>query len=118
MLYPCYRATAAAPLLGPALRRIRSTPLARLAIGYRFFVPPAACAALKPRAPVPGSLPPAIEPLPRDCQPCPPRGLGHGLLLDRILTGGNQNEGVSLANWRIAVERLCSERGQNFDCWC
>ena len=113
MLYPCYRATAAAPLLGPALRRIRSTPLARLAIGYRFFVPAAACAALKPRGPLPCPPPPAIDPM-----PCPPRALGHGLLLDRILTGGNQNEGVSLANWRIAVERLCEERGQNFDCLC
>lgn len=118
MLYPCYRATAAAPLLGPALRRIRSTPLARLAIGYRFYVPPAACSALKPKEPPPCPPPPAIDALPRDCWPCPPRALGHGLLLDRILTGGNQNEGVSLANWRIAVERLCAERGQNLDCLC
>ncbi len=53
MLYPCYRATAAAPLLGPALRRIRSTPIQRLAIGYRFFVPTATCAALKTREPSP-----------------------------------------------------------------
>lgn len=113
MIFPCYRATAAAPLLGPALRRIRSTPLARLTIGYRFFVPPAACAALQPRGPLP--CPPI---LPLDPLPCPPRALGHGLLLDRILTGGNQNEGVSLANWFIAVEQRCSERGENFDCLC
>ena len=113
MLFPCYRATAAAPLLGPALRRIRSTPLARLAIGYRFFVPTAACSAQKPRAPVPA---PSVTPL--EALPCPPRGLGHGLLLDRILTGGNQNEGVSLANWRIALEQLCGEPGENFDCVC
>lgn len=113
MLYPCYRATAAAPLLGPALRRIRSTPLARLAIGYRFYVPTAMCAALKSRGPLP--CPPIEKP---ESLPCPQRALGHGLLLDRILTGGNQNEGVSLANWRIAVEQQCSERGQNIDCWC
>jgi hypothetical protein len=113
MLYPCYRATAAAPLLGPALRRIRSTPIQRLAIGYRFFVPATTCAALKTRGLLP--CPPVEKPEPL---PCPPRALGHGLLLDRILTGGNQNEGVSLANWRIAVEQLCSERGQNFDCRC
>jgi hypothetical protein len=113
MLYPCYRATAAAPLLGPALRRIRSTPFARLAIGYRFFVPTAACAARKPREPLPCPPIPQLEPL-----PCPPRALGHGLLLDRILTGGNQNEGVSLANWRIAMEQRCEQRGQGFDCIC
>ncbi len=113
MLYPCYRATAAAPLLGPALRRIRSTPLARLAIGYRFFVPTAACAVFKQPGPLPRPLPPALNPI-----PCQPRALGHGLLLDRILTGGNQNEGVSLANWRIALELLCDQRGQLFDCVC
>jgi len=113
MLFPCYRATAAGPLLGPALRRIRSTPLARLAIGYRFFVPTAVCAALKAREPLPCRAIPQLDPL-----PCPPRALGHGLLLDRILTGGNQNEGVSLANWRIALEQLCDQRGQNFDCMC
>ena len=94
----CLSATAAAPLLGPSLRRIRSTPLARLAIGYRVLKQQAICR----NAPVARAA--AIG----GCH----RLLGHGLLLDRILTGGNQNEGLPLANQSINTELRC---GQLFD---
>jgi hypothetical protein len=102
-MLPCHSVTAAGPLLGPSLWRIRCTPLARLAIGYRLLVP---------RVQATLSIDPARE-------HCCRRALGHGLLLDRILTGGNQNEGLPLANWQIVVERahpeIVGEVGQLFD---
>jgi len=103
MLARCHQLTAAAPLLGPSLRRIRATPLARLAIGYRLLMP----AGIQCLAKCP---PPAVAPVaPANPVPnaggCCQRALGAGLLLDRLLTGGNQNEGIPLANWQIAGER-------------
>ncbi|MDX1963379.1 MAG: hypothetical protein SFX18_09515 [Pirellulales bacterium] len=125
----CASVTAASPLLGPSLRIIRSRPLARLGIGYRIFCATRFRAArtnqhaarqianlqiarqaqaeqLKQRPPVAQLAPPPCRLLP-----------GELLQLERMLVGGNQNEGLPLANWRIACDRQ-KGLGNNWDCEC